>query len=213
MPSAALQLLTAAEYLEIERAAETKSEFYDGRMFAMAGASLEHVLLAGNVAGVLSNQLRGRAFRVLGSDLRVKVSATGLYTYPDVSVVCGQPHLEDAYRDTLLNPVLIVEVLSPSTEAYDRGDKFAQYRWLESLQEYVLISQDRCRIERYLRQKDGQEWLYTAVSDPAGSITLASIGCELALAEVYYQVELSEEEPALRPQVAPPAGGNGLLSA
>jgi Uma2 family endonuclease len=212
MASAAVQLLTEAEYLEIERAATTKSEFYNGRMFAMSGAKLEHVLITGNIAAELRASLRGRSCRVLPNDMRVKVSASGLYTYPDVSVVCGEPILEDERGDTLLNPVLIVEVLSPSTEAYDRGDKFAQYQWIESLQEYVLVSQDRCRIERYIRHEEEKDWLYTAVSEPSGSITLASIGCELALAEVYYQVDLPEGEPVLRPSVDPSAGDDGTRS-
>jgi Uma2 family endonuclease len=156
VPSAALQRLTEAEYLEIERTAEWKSEFFNGEMFAMAGATPEHVLIAGNVAAELRLQLRGRPCRVYPVDLRVKVSDTGLYTYPDVVVVCGEPRFDELRGDTLLNPTLIVEVLSSSTEAYDRGDKFAHYRRLDSLQEYVLVAQDRCRIERFLRQKEGR---------------------------------------------------------
>src|SRR5205807_4146795 len=119
----ALQRLTAAEYLEIERAAETKHEFFNGEMVAMAGASPEHVLITANITGALWAQLRRGPCRVYSVDLRVKVNDTGLYTYPDVVVVCGEPQFEAPRRDTLLNPTLIVEVLSSSTEAYDRGDK------------------------------------------------------------------------------------------
>lgn len=201
----ARQRLTEAEYLEIERAAETKSEFFNGEMFAMAGASIEHILITSNVAGELRNQLRGRPCLVLPADMRVKVSDTGLYTYPDVVVVCGGARLEDGRRDTLLNPTLIVEVLSESTEAYDRGDKFAHYRRLESLQEYVLVAQDRPRIERFTRQGESQEWLLTEISDPQGRVTLTAIGCELALAEVYENVPFPEEKPLRRQE--PPRDG------
>jgi Uma2 family endonuclease len=201
MSSAAPQRLTSAEYLEIERAAEQKSEFLNGAMFAMAGASPEHVLIATNVARELGNLLRGRPCRVFSSDLRVKVSETGLYTYPNVVVVCGEMSLEEPRRDTLLNPTLLVEVLSPSTEAYDRGDKFAHFRRLESLQEYVLVAQDRPRIERFARQGDSQEWVLTEASDMERHVTLLFPECRLRLAEVYYQIEFPKEGPSLRPRL------------
>jgi Uma2 family endonuclease len=128
--------------------------------------------------------------------MKVKVTDTGLYTYPDVMVVCGERRFEGERTDILLNSTLIVEVLSETTEAYDRGDKFAHYRQLESLQEYVLIAQDRQRIERYVRQAGSREWLYAECSDPLGTVPLTSIGCELALAEVYDKVELPGEGDA-----------------
>jgi Uma2 family endonuclease len=190
MSSLARQRLTPEEYLAIERSAECKSEFFTGEMFAMAGASEEHNLIVANVIRVLGTQLLNRPCRVYPSDMRVKVDATGLYAYPDVVVLCGERRYDDEHRDTLLNPTLICEVLSPSTEAYDRGDKFDQYRQFESLQEYVLIAQDRRRVERYVRRGEGPEWVYTAVSDPQGMVPLNAIGCELALAEVYDKVEL-----------------------
>lgn len=193
MATLARQRLTEAEYLEIDRAAEFKSEFYAGELFAMAGGSPTHNVIAANVIRELGTQLKQRPCRVFPSDQRLKVSETGLYTYPDVTVVCGELRLDDDRRDTLLNPTLIVEVLSESTEAYDRGDKFGHYRRLESLREYVMIAQDRPRMERYARQADSQEWLLTEVSDPQGVVTLASIGCELALAEVYDKVEFPED--------------------
>jgi Uma2 family endonuclease len=201
MSSAAPQRLTAAEYLEIERAAEQKSEFFNGKMFAMAGASPEHFLIATNIAHELGNLLRGRPCRVFASDLRVKVSETGLYTYPDVVVVCGEMSLEEPERDTLLNPTLIVEVLSPSTEAYDRGDKFALFRRRASLRQYLLVAQDRPRIERFARQGDTQEWVLTEASDAEGHITLLFPGCDLRLAEVYYQIEFPKDGPSLRPRL------------
>ena len=202
MTSPARQWLTEQEYLEIERAADVRSEFFAGEMFAMAGASLEHSLITANVTGELRAQLKRRPCRVVSADMRVRVSMTGLYTYPDVVVICEEPQLADEHVDTLLNPTLIVEVLSPTTEAYDRGDKFAQYRRLESLREYVLIAQDRQRIERYVRQSEGQEWLLSEISDPAGRVPLTAIGCELALTEVYDKVSLPEGENPLRRRAA-----------
>lgn len=199
MASAARQLLTPAEYLEIERTADTKSEFYAGEMFAMAGASPEHNAIAFDVGGLLFAQLRGGPCQAFGSDQRLKVSETGLYTYPDLSVVCGEPQFEAGSPRTLLNPTLIVEVLSPTTEAYDRERKFEHYRQLQSLREYVLIAQDRYRIESYLRQAGNERWLFTAVTDPGDSIHLNSIGCELALAEVYGRVQIARDEDRLRP--------------
>lgn len=199
MATAAKQLLTAEQYLAIERAAEFKSEFFAGEMFAMAGASEEHNLVVANVVGELHAQLKGRPYRLYPSDMRVRVSATGLYTYPDVTVVCGERRFDDEKNDTLLNPTLIVEVLSPTTEAYDRGDKFAHYRRLDSLREYLLIAQDRQRVERYARQADGQQWLLTEFSDPEAVVPLPSIGCELALADVYDKVDLTPGASPLRP--------------
>jgi Uma2 family endonuclease len=198
MASAAQQLLTPAEYLAIEATAEQKSEYYAGEMFAMAGASPEHNVIAFNVGGTIHAQLRGRPCQGFSSDQRVKVSETGLYTYPDLSVVCGEPQFEEGTPRTLLNPTLIVEVLSPTTEAYDREEKFDHYRRLHSLQEYVLIAQDRFRVERYLRQAGSEDWLFTAVTDPQGAVSLVSIGCELALADIYDKVEIAAGESRLR---------------
>jgi Uma2 family endonuclease len=198
MSSTANQRLTPQEYLAIERAAEFKSEFFAGEMFAMAGATAAHVLITSNVTGELSLQLKNRPSRVYASNLRVKVSATGLYTYPDVIVAYGELQFDDEQNDTLLNPTLIVEVLAPSTESWDRGDKFAHYRRLESLQEYVLISQHRPWVEWYLRQPDDRGWLLTEVKGLQGSVSLSSISCELAMAEIYHKVELPPDAPPLR---------------
>ena len=187
--------LTPEEYLEIERKAEFKSEYYHGEMFAMAGASRPHNLLTANAAAQIHGQLRGRPCEMYSSDMRVCVAATGLYTYPDVVVACETPRfLEDAVPDTLVNPTVIIEVLSASTEAYDRGKKFDHYRALESLREYVLVSSDRVQIERYARQPGGQ-WLLTAVNRLEDSIDLESAGCTLSLSEVYERVEFPEAPP------------------
>jgi Uma2 family endonuclease len=196
--------LTPEEYLVIEREAERKSEYYDGRMFLMSGASLAHVLITTNVAWDLNDQLRDRPCHVFGSDLRLKVTEAGLYTYPDVSVVCGEIKLEDSRRDTLLNPRVIVEVLSPSTAAYDRGRKFALYRELESLQEYVLISQDEHRVERFVRQVDSPDWLQSVVTSLGGVMELPSIACRLHLSEVYRKVELSRASTSVDDRIREP---------
>ena len=186
-------LLTPEEYLASERAGDRKHEYYQGEVLAMGGASFEHVGIAANLVASLHRQLQGRPCRVFSSDLRVKVSRTGLYTYPDVGVVCGQPEFDDQYNDTLLNPRVIIEVLSASTEAYDRGKKFAHYRTVESLAEYLLVSQDQPRIEQYVRQADN-DWLLHEATELAETLHLPSIECDLKLSDVYANVELPEPE-------------------
>ena len=187
--------LTPEEYLVLEREAETKSEYYDGTIYAMAGASRVHTLVVANALTQLVVQLKGRPCTAHASDLRVKVHPTGLYTYPDIVVVCGKARFEDTLKDTLLNPNVIIEVLSKSTEAYDRGTKFAHYRTLESLTDYVLVSQDRPLIEHYTRQPDNR-WLLAAYEGLETVVQLPSIACELPLAEVYDKVEWPQEEAA-----------------
>jgi Uma2 family endonuclease len=180
--------LTSEQYLAIERDAEYKSEFYQGEMFAMAGASRQHSLIMINLGRELSTQLKGNPCTTYSSDTRVKVNLTGLYTYPDVTVVCGKAEFDDEHNDTLTNPTVLIEILSKSTEAYDRGEKFAQYRTLDSLKEYLLVAQDQYRIERFTRQSNGQ-WLLSEAIGPDSRIQLESIDCTLALAEVYDKVE------------------------
>ena len=174
-----------AEYLAFERAqTDAKHEYLDGEITAMSGASLEHNLIAVNVLTALRTQMRGRPCNVFSGDMRVKVSATGLYTYPDISALCGERQLEDDTFDTLLNPSVIIEILSPSTEAYDRGVKFAHYQSIESLQVYALIAQDKRRIEIYRRQ-ESDNWLYSAVEGLDAKVSLDAISCELTAADVY----------------------------
>jgi Uma2 family endonuclease len=180
-------LMTEAEYLQLERARAQKHEYLDGEMLAMTGASRAYNLISGSAYAALYLQLRGKSCEVYPSDMRVKVETARFYTYPDITVMCGQARLEDVQLDTLLNPTLIVEVLSPSTERYDRGRKFQLYRNIDSLREYVLIAQDQPHIERYLRRDDGV-WEYSDASGLEASIHLPSIGCMLALADVYEQV-------------------------
>jgi Uma2 family endonuclease len=177
------------EYLALERGAEWKSEYINGVIVAMARATREHILITGNCAGELRALLKGRPCETYAADMRVKVSATGLYTYPDVVVACGELQFEDARQDTLLNPTLIIEVLSESTEAYDRGAKFGHYRRVESLQEYILVAQDRVSVERFVRQ--GDDWLLTVIEDIGGTVGLASIGCDVALREIYDRIQFA----------------------
>lgn len=179
--------ISPEEYLATERRAETKSEYLDGEVFAMTGVTRRHSLVTTNLVRELSQKLIDRPCEVHANDLRVLIPATGLYTYPDVTVVCGEPRFEDHEVDTLLNPILIVEVLSPTTEAYDRGKKFEHYGTIESLAEYVLVSQAAPRVEQFVRQ-DGGHWLFTATSGLDAKVLLPSIGCEVALAEIYHKV-------------------------
>jgi Uma2 family endonuclease len=189
--------ITPQEYLELERKAETRSEYFDGEMFAMSGARREHTKIVVNLAAELNTQFMDRPCEVYALDMRTKVSATGLYTYPDIAAVCDEPRFEDAHFDTLLNPQLIIEVLSDSTESYDRGKKFAHYRAIDSLREYVLVSQTECRIERFTRQDDGN-WLYTETTDPDGSIELTSVACRLSLSRVYHKVDFERAQSPRR---------------
>lgn len=179
---------TPEEYLTLERKAEYKSEYYDGEIFAMLGANEKHNLIAGNIFASLHAQFRNRPCRAYTSDMRVKVRPGNMYSYPDVIAVCGQPQFDDEYKDHLVNPTVIVEVLSSSTEAYDRGDKALRYRQLASIQEYLLVSQEEPHVEHYVRQPDNQ-WLLTETSDLGVTVQLASIDCTLTLAEIYDKVE------------------------
>ena len=192
MSSQAQKRYTAEEYLALERQAQCKSEYCAGEIFAMAGVSRWHNLIVTNVLRELSLQLKGRPCTTYPSDMRVKISPTGLYTYPDVTVVCGEAQFEDTRQDTLLNPTLIVEVLSESTEAYDRGGKFAHYRKLPTLLEYVLITQTKPHIEHYVRQADNR-WLLSEADSVSDAVHLPSIDCHLALAEVYDKVDIAVE--------------------
>lgn len=189
MPSQPLTYLTPEDYLAIERKAEHKSEYLDGELIAMTGASRNHNLITTNIIGELRQQLKKRPCEVYTNDMRVKVPATRFYTYPDVVVVCGEPRLEDDHFDTLLNPTLIVEVLSESTEAYDRGKKFGYYRTIESFAEYLLVAQDEYKVEQFVKQGDGR-WLLSDIRSLENTVELVSIRCSLALDEIYDKLSL-----------------------
>jgi Uma2 family endonuclease len=182
-----MKILTPEQYLEIDRAAEIRSEYIDGEMFAMSGVRLPHTIIAFALGAALLAALRDRGCIVAGTHLRVRVSKDGPFFYPDVFVCCGEPQLADDYKDTLLNPTVIFEVLSPSTEAYDRGKKFAAYRRIDSLREYVLVSQTEPILEAYAKGPEGT-WILKEFSGPDAICHLQSVGCDIALADIYRDV-------------------------
>jgi Uma2 family endonuclease len=182
--------LTPEEYLEFERKSEERHEYFDGEIFAMSGAKRNHNVVAWNIGGELRQKLKGKNCEAYPADMRVFVPETGLYAYPDLVVVCGEPEFKDNVFDTLLNPILLIEILSESTESYDRGKKFQHYRSIESLEEFVLVSQDDVRIEKYVKSGDGF-WVLSEAVGLDSEIEFSSIECRLALAEVYDKVNFS----------------------
>ena len=186
--------LTAAEYLTVERRAEFKSEFFAGEMFTMAGASREHNRLKENLIVELGTRFRGGSCQTYSSDQRVLVNSTGLYTYPDIVILCGPGVYDPADRDTLTNPTTIIEVLSESTERYDRGAKFRNYQQIPSLREYVLVAQDEPVCERFLRQADGS-WALVSFVGLDATLVLLSAPAEIPLADVYAGVTFPDPPP------------------
>ena len=180
-------LYTPQEYLALERASDERSELVNGQIYAMTGASFRHNLIVSNLVIGIGTQLRGGPCSVFANDLRVKVAETGMYTYPDVVGLCDRPELEDEHLDTLLNPSVIIEVLSGTTERYDRAEKFAHYR-IESLREYILVAQNQVRVERYVRH--GDHWLLSEISDPEGVLRIDGLGCDISLRDIYDRVEI-----------------------
>lgn len=178
---------SAAEYLTLERSASHKSEFFGGEMFAMAGGSRQHNRIAVNIVARSDEQMRESPCEVFGSDMRVKISASGLYTYPDAVIACGDIQFEDEAADTLVNPRVIFEVLSDTTEAYDRGKKFDHYRQIPFLSEYVLVSQSEPLVERFVRQLDGS-WQLTVLKGLDAILQLEAITLRLQLADIYFKV-------------------------
>lgn len=178
--------VTLQEYLEGELKAEYKSEYYKGQIYAMAGGSTTHGQIAANVIAALVQGLRGTPCSTYTSDVRLRASFEGLYTYPDVMVVCGQVRYADDKSHTITNPTVIIEVLSPSTEAHDRGFKFAQYRKIDSLQEYVLVSQSERRVEKFHRR--GEQWVLSECVGIEAVCELESVNCRIQLAEIYDKV-------------------------
>lgn len=176
--------LSAEEYLAIERQAEYKSEYVDGVMYAMAGGSERHNLIVANLIIAIGVQLRNRACRVYPSDLKVRVPNSKRFFYPDMSVVCGETKFADDGKDVILNPSVIVEVLSESTAAFDRSKKFLSYQQIDSLQEYLLVSQDEILIEHFVRQ-DNDAWIYTKAVGSEETIILPAIECNVALKDIY----------------------------
>ncbi|HYT50180.1 MAG TPA: Uma2 family endonuclease, partial [Pyrinomonadaceae bacterium] len=184
-----LTYISPEEYLRRERQAEYKSEYLNGEIFAMSGASREHNVITTNFSRELSSQLKGGPCEVYSSDMRVKVRSNGLYTYPDVIVVCDEPKFEDQEVDTLLNPTILIEVLSKSTERYDRIAKTSYYRTIDSLAEHLLVAQDEIRVEQYAKQSDGQ-WLQSEYLSLDDVIKFPSIDCAIKLRDVYDRITL-----------------------
>jgi Uma2 family endonuclease len=202
MASASSQsYVSPEEYLAMERKAEFKSEYFDGCIYAMAGATKEHNRITLDFLTSLNSRLAERHYDVLGLDMRVLISKTGLYTYPDIVVACGELEFLDEETDTLLNPTLVGEVLSPSTERYDRGEKFVSYRELPSLGEYILVAQDRVLVEVYARQ--GEQWVLSVFRKRDDVVRLASIGCDIPLAEIYRRVDVPNGDAVLRAKTTP----------
>ncbi|MEA2059274.1 MAG: Uma2 family endonuclease [Thermodesulfobacteriota bacterium] len=183
--------MTPEKYLEFERASEHRHEYYDGEIFAMVGASLNHNRINRNIIQRLENQLEGSSCEAFISDMRVKVDKLDKYTYPDIVIVCGDIKLEDDKFDTLLNPIVIIEILSDSTEAYDRGAKFQHYRLVPSLQEYILVSQNSYLVERYVRSDEGS-WRYFAYENMEHTMEIESVKCSLLLSDIYYRVKFQD---------------------
>jgi Uma2 family endonuclease len=208
MSTDALPTMTVAQYLAFERASPLRHEFYRGELFAMSGVSISHGRIVMNLGSELRVALRNSPCEVLGPDSRVRVSSTGLYTYPDLLVACEPLEFDDDQRDTLLNPRVIVEVLSRSTEAYDRGTKFAHYRSLPSLREYVLVSQDQPLVERYTRRPE-ESWELREFRGLETQFDLTAIPFRAPLSVLYERVEFPPvvEEPGRLPRIVPPPEG------
>jgi Uma2 family endonuclease len=186
------KLLTPDEYLAFERESEIRHEYLDGKVFAMAGESLSHSRICVNLAGELRAKLKGKPCEPLSPNMKVRTSTASLFSYPDVTVVCGEPIFHDLKKDVLINPLVIIEVLSPSTANYDRTRKFQRYRMgNETLTDYVLVTQEFAFVEHYVKQNDGN-WVYASYGDVNLEVSIDSIGCILSLREIYDRVELNE---------------------
>lgn len=185
---------TPEEYLMIERKAQYKSEYLDGEIYAMTGASPKHNRITTNLVFLLESQLRKRPCNVYSSDMRVRTSRKGLYAYPDVVVTCGEEKFADDEKDVLLNPIVLIEVLSDSTENYDRTDKLFRYQQIPSLMAYLMVSQKKYEVTYYIKRNDGEEWSYRIVTDTEDNIKLDAIKCELSVKEIYAKVEIEPLE-------------------
>ncbi len=187
------EYMTTEQYFTFEETSEGKHEYHRGAIYAMTGGTARHNLIVANLIALFHGQLRGTACRVFPSDLRLKIEQTGLYTYPDVSIICGPIFFGDNRQDTVTNPVVLVEVLSPSTENYDRGKKFEHYRTIETLQEYVVVAQDRIHIEHYIRQ-DNYRWLLVDFFAPDQTVQVGAINCTLAVELVYENIVFDSQD-------------------
>jgi len=202
MASKAIHRFTEEQYLAIEESSEERHEFFEGEMFAMSGGTAAHARLQTDIVAELASRVDHRSCEAFGPDMRIQIQATGLYTYPDASVICGGTRFADASQTSVLNPTVVVEVLSPSTESYDRGKKFQHYRQIESLRDYVLISQNEVLVEHYTRQADGT-WTLRDHARRDDELKLDTIGISIPLTAIYRRVEFEAQSEALHP------GANG----
>lgn len=203
MSAVAKTKMTEQEYLVKERASDFKSEFFNGEMFAMAGASVNHNLIKDNLIARIGAQLSGSNCRTLSSDQRLKVDRSGLYTYPDIMIVCGKPERAALDSETITNPQVVIEVLSDNTESYDRFEKFEHYKRLPTVREYVLVAQNRVGIERYARTAEG-EWVIRSFTQADELFAFATVPVNVKIADIYLDVEFSEA--AGLPRIASEAG-------
>ena len=195
LPEQFLPAISAEQYLQLERVSEMRHEFLDGVMYAMAGESRDHSRICFNLATIIGAQIRGKACEGFSPNMKVRAGIGGLYAYPDLMIVCGEAKFHDEQGDVLLNPTVIFEVLSSSTEKYDRGEKFRRYRTqVESLKDYVLVSQDQMRVEHHHRETDGA-WSQVEMNGADGMLVLDSIECTVPLAEIYRNTEVTKESP------------------
>lgn len=190
MSTVPVRTYSVEEYLALERQSETRHQYYRGEIFAMTGGSFQHATIISNLVFRARSALRDSGCQALPSDMRVKCPS-GLYTYPDVVVICSDPQLEDSYRDTLVNPLVIFEVLSPSTEAYDRSKKFESCRGIESLREYVLVAQDQMHVEHFVRQRDANHWDMHILRRAEEELSISNGQGRLKLSEIYENVEFA----------------------
>ncbi len=188
---------TPEEYLAFERAAETKHEYLDGQIYAMAGGSPQHNQICFNTNVAVGVQIRGTECIGYTSDQKIRTDPMDLFSYPDLTIVCGKPIFHDKHKDVILNPKVIIEVLSPSTEDHDRSQKLTRYQNIKSLSDYILISQDRPCVEHFVRQKGKRQWLYTIETEMKAEIFIASINCKLKLADIYERVNFPPLKPSL----------------
>jgi len=194
LPQEKARRYTPEEYLELERQSDVRHEYYEGEIYAMAGETLKHSQICVNLAREVSSQLKGKPCQALSPNMKVRAQTKGLFAYPDLTVVCGEPIFHDQKKDVLLNPRVIFEVLSPSTERYDRTMKFFKYRQeIEDLTDYIIVSQHSAFIEHYEKQADGR-WVHTVVGGLENVLNVTSINCVLSLAEIYDRVEIAAEE-------------------
>lgn len=190
-------ICTLAEYLTFEEASDEKHEYLAGRIYAMAGGSPTHNQICFNLSACIGSRIQGTDCRGYSSDQKIWIEAAELSTYADITIVCGEPRFHEQHKTLLLNPRVIIEVLSPSTEGYDRGDKWAYYQQIPSLTDYLLVSQQRVQIEHFALERDGS-WRYTKETDSNGEVILTSINCRIPLAQVYIGIEFPPARPPIR---------------